>query len=295
MTARIIDGKAVAARVKAELKQRVDGLIAAGIRPGLAVVIVGSDPASRIYVNNKKKACAELGIYSEEHALPERTTEAELIQLVADLNYNPAIHGILVQLPLPEHINERVVLERIDPDKDVDGFHPVNLGRLLAGLPGFLPCTPAGVMELIYQTGVNIAGKECVVVGRSNIVGKPQALLLLREHGTVTICHSRTQNLDAVCRRADILVVAVGKPELITGKMIKPGAVVIDVGMNRTPGGKLSGDVQFSTAAEVAGWITPVPGGVGPMTIAMLMRNTVESAGRLSTRQQATGNRQHYL
>lgn len=281
VTARIIDGKAVAARIKAELKQRVDDLIAGGTRPGLAVVIVGSDPASRIYVNNKKKACTELGIYSEEHALPERTTEAELIQLVNDLNRNPEIHGILLQLPLPEQINERAVLERIDPDKDVDGFHPVSLGRLMAGLPGFLPCTPAGVMELIYQTGVEITGQECVVVGRSNIVGKPQALLLLRENGTVTVCHSHTQDLGAVCRRADILVVAAGKPGLITGEMIKPGAVVIDVGMNRNSAGKLCGDVQFSSAAEVAGWITPVPGGVGPMTIAMLMRNTVESATRV--------------
>ena len=283
VTARIIDGKAVAARVKEELKQRVDGLITGGTRPGLAVVIVGSDPASRIYVNNKKKASAELGIYSEEHALPERTTEAELLQLVDDLNSNPEIHGILVQLPLPEQINERLVLERIDPAKDVDGFHPVNLGKLLSGLPGFLPCTPAGVMELIYQTGVDITGKECVVVGRSNIVGKPQAILLLREDGTVTICHSRTRNLEAICRRADILVVAVGKPEFITGEMIKPGAVVIDVGMNRVPdaskksGYRLTGDVHFPTVSPLVSQITPVPGGVGPMTVAMLMKNTLKA------------------
>lgn len=278
MSAKIIDGKAIAARICEELKAKVADLTAAGKQPGLAVIIVGNDPASRVYVNNKKKKCAELGIYSEEHALPESATEAELLGLIDHLNRDPKIHGILVQLPLPGHLNEQLILDRISPAKDVDGFHPVNVGRMLIGLPGILPCTPAGVMELIKETGINIAGKECVVVGRSNIVGKPQAILLLREHGTVTVCHSRTKDLGEVCRRADILVVAVGKAELITGEMVKPGAVVIDVGMNRNEAGKLVGDVQFDSVAQIAGWITPVPGGVGPMTIAMLMRNTVESA-----------------
>lgn len=280
MSAKIIDGKAVAARISEELKKQVADLVAAGKQPGLAVIIVGNNPASRVYVNNKKKKCAELGIYSEEHALAESVTEAELLALVDRLNDDPKIHGILVQLPLPGHLNEQLILDRISPAKDVDGFHPVNVGRMLTGLPGFLPCTPAGVMELIKETGVSVAGKECVVVGRSNIVGKPQAVLLLREHGTVTVCHSRTKDLGEVCRRADILVVAVGKAELITGEMVKPGAVVIDVGMNRNAAGKLVGDVQYDSAVQVAGWITPVPGGVGPMTIAMLMKNTVVAANR---------------
>lgn len=280
MSAGIIDGKAVAARICEELKAEVAGLIAAGKQPGLAVIIVGDNPASRVYVNSKKKKCAELGIYSEEHALTESATEAELLGLVDRLNHDPKIHGILVQLPLPGHLNEQLILERISPEKDVDGFHPVNVGRMLIGLPGFLPCTPAGVMELIKETGVGVAGKECVVVGRSNIVGKPQAILLLREHGTVTVCHSRTKDLGAICRRADILVVAVGKAQMITGEMVKPGAVVIDVGMNRNAAGKLVGDVHFDSVVRVAEWITPAPGGVGPMTIAMLMKNTVLSAGR---------------
>lgn len=278
MSAKIIDGKAMAARIKEALKTRVNVLTGRGRQPGLAVILVGANPASRVYVNMKQKACAELGIYSEEHALPENTSEAELIGLIQSLNRNDKIHGILLQLPLPPHLNELKMLEMIDPAKDVDGFHPVNNGKLLAGLPGFLPCTPAGVMDLIRETGVPIAGKECVVVGRSNIVGKPQAILLLRENGTVTVCHSRTADLTAVCRRADILVAAVGKPELITADMVKPGAVVIDVGINRDAEGKLTGDVHFSSVKEVAGWITPVPGGVGPMTIAKLMENTVISA-----------------
>lgn len=278
MSAKSIDGKMVAARVREGLKERVSKLTGLGRQPGLAVVIVGDNPASRVYVNMKKKACAELGIYSEEHALKTETTETELLNLVDSLNQNPRIHGILVQLPLPKHLDEQKIIERISPEKDVDGFHPVSVGKLLIGLPGFLPCTPAGVMELLKETGVRIAGKECVVIGRSNIVGKPQAVLLLRENGTVTICHSRTEDLAAVCRRADILVAAVGKAEMITGEMIKPGSVVIDVGMNKKADGKLVGDVHFESAAEVAGWITPVPGGVGPMTIAMLMQNTVESA-----------------
>ncbi len=281
MSAQIIDGKAVATRIKAGLKQTVDELTSGGRQPGLAVVLVGDNPASRVYVNMKKKACAELGIYSDEHTLPATTTQNELLQLVQSLNRNPKIHGILVQLPLPGHLDEQTVIETILPAKDVDGFHPINVGRMMIGLPSSLPCTPAGVMDLIKETGISVCGKECVVVGRSNIVGKPQAVLLLREHGTVTVCHSRTPDLAEVCRRADILVAAVGKTELITGAMIKPGAVVIDVGVNRKADGKLAGDVHFESAAEVAGWITPVPGGVGPMTIAMLMKNTVESASRL--------------
>ena len=278
MTAKIIDGRAVAARIKAELKIRVEKLRAKNIEPGLAVVIVGEDPASRVYVNMKKKACAEIGIYSEEHALPESIAQQELLDLVHKLNNDPGIHGILVQLPLPPHIDEDEIIFAINPEKDVDGFHPVNVGKMMIGRPDFLPCTPAGVMELIKETGVEIKGKECVVVGRSNIVGKPQAILLLAEHGTVTICHSRTRNLGEVCRRADILVVAVGQPEMIKGSMIKPGAIVIDVGTNRVGEKKLVGDVEFETAKEVAGFITPVPGGVGPMTIAMLMKNTVAAA-----------------
>jgi 5,10-methylene-tetrahydrofolate dehydrogenase/Methenyl tetrahydrofolate cyclohydrolase len=278
VTARIIDGKAVAARIRADLKGKITELTAAGTQPGLAVVIVGDNPSSRKYVNMKKKACAELGIYSEEHALAEDVTQEKLLRLVDDLNQNLRIHGILVQLPLPEHLNEQQVIEEISPAKDVDGFHPINVGKLLIGIPGFVSCTPAGVMELIKETGTSISGKECVVIGRSNIVGKPQAVLLLREHGTVTICHSRTHNLAEVCRRADILVAAVGKAEFVTADMIKPGAVVIDVGTSVNSEGKLVGDVRFEEALQVAGWITPVPGGVGPMTIAMLMKNTVESA-----------------
>ena len=278
MTARIIDGKAVAARVQAELKDRVASLSDTGLVPGLAVVIVGDDPASRIYVNLKKKACANLGIYSEEHALPAATTQSELLALVESLNKNPKIHGILVQLPLRDGLDEQAVLQAINPDKDVDGIHPMNIGRLLVGVPGPVACTPAGVMELIKEAGAEIKGRECVVVGRSNIVGKPQAVLLLAQHGTVTICHSRTRDLGEVCRRADILVAAVGKAGLIKGDMIKRGAVVIDVGTNRMPDGKLVGDVDFASALEVAGAITPVPGGVGPMTIAMLMKNTVQAA-----------------
>lgn len=282
MSAKIIDGKAVAARLRENLKLKINELIAKGQPPGLAVVIVGNNPASRIYVNMKKKACMELGIYSEEHALPEDISQDELLQLVDTLNHNPKIHGILVQLPLPKHLDEQLVIEKIVPEKDVDGFHPVSVGKLMIGIPGFLSCTPAGVMELIKETGVSIKGKECVVVGRSNIVGKPQAILLLREHGTVTICHSRTDNLPEVCRRADILVAAVGKAEFITGEMIKPGAVVIDVGTSKNAEGKLVGDVHFESAAKVAGWITPVPGGVGPMTITMLLKNTVESATKFN-------------
>jgi methylenetetrahydrofolate dehydrogenase (NADP+)/methenyltetrahydrofolate cyclohydrolase len=280
MTAKVIDGRAVASRIKEGLREQIIHLAAIGKLPGLAVVLVGDNPGSRVYVNMKQKACAELGIYSAEHALPVETSQDELINLIKKLNAEPRIHGILVQLPLPKHLNEAVIIETIDPVKDVDGLHPINLGKLFIGQPGPLPCTPAGVMELIKESGIEIKGKECVVVGRSNIVGKPQAILLLRENGTVTICHSRTQNLAEVCRRADILVAAIGKPEFITADMVKPGAVVIDVGTNRNNEGKLVGDLHFESVSQMAGWITPSPGGVGPMTIAMLLKNTVESAAK---------------
>lgn len=249
-----------------------------GINPGLAVVIVGDDPASRVYVNSKKKACEELGILSEEYALPAQTTEDELIKLVNTLNEKQSISGILVQLPLPKHINEEAVINAIVPNKDVDAFHPVNVGKIMVGNYDFLPCTPAGVMELIAESGIDVSGKECVVVGRSNIVGKPQAMLLLHKNGTVTICHSKTKDLKEKTKNADILVAAVGIPQMITGDMIKEGAVVIDVGINRLENKKLVGDVDFESAEKVAGAITPVPGGVGPMTIAMLMKNTVKAA-----------------
>ncbi|MCX7746800.1 MAG: bifunctional methylenetetrahydrofolate dehydrogenase/methenyltetrahydrofolate cyclohydrolase FolD [Clostridia bacterium] len=278
MEAKILSGKDLSAKVKEQLKQEVGSMRENGIIPGLAVIIVGDDPASRIYVNNKKKACREIGIESYEYALSEETSEAELLELVEKLNQDNKVSGILVQLPLPRHINEEKVILAICPEKDVDAFHPVNVGKIMIGKPDFLPCTPAGVMELIEESGVDVAGKECVVVGRSNIVGKPQSMLLLAKHGTVTICHSKTKNLDEVCRRADILVVAVGKPELVKGSSIKPGAVVLDVGMNRLENKKVVGDVEFSSAKEVASYITPVPGGVGPMTIAMLMKNTVKAA-----------------
>ncbi len=273
-----IDGKAVAAKIKAQVAGEAAILAEKGIDPGLAVVIVGSDPASRIYVNNKKKACQEVGIYSEEYALPEGTTQEELLALVDRLNHEPKISGILVQSPLPKGLNESALVEAIDPKKDVDAFHPYNVGKLMQGRQIFLPCTPAGVIELLKSANVEIAGKNCVVIGRSDIVGKPMAMLLMQNNGTVTICHSRTQNLAEICRGADILVSAVGKAGFVTGDMVKPGAAVIDVGMNRDESGKLCGDVVFEEAEKVAGCITPVPGGVGPMTIAMLMQNTVTAA-----------------
>lgn len=276
--AQIIDGKAISAKVKAEVREEADALKAKGISIGLAVVIVGNNPASRVYVNNKKKACAEVGFESSEYALPEETTQEELLALVDKLNNDDKINGILVQLPLPSQIDEKAVINAIRPEKDVDAFHPVNVGKIMIGDFAFLPCTPAGVMELIKSTGVDISGKECVVIGRSNIVGKPMAMLLLHKNGTVTICHSKTKNLAEVCRRADILVAAVGRANFVTADMIKEGAVVIDVGMNRLENGKLCGDVNFAECSEKAGYITPVPGGVGPMTIAMLMRNTLTSA-----------------
>lgn len=273
-----IDGKAVAAKIKAQIACEVEALKTQGIRPGMAVVLVGDDPASKIYVNNKKKACAETGIYSEEYVLPAETTQEELLALIAKLNADEKINGILVQSPLPGHLDEKLVVEHIDPTKDVDAFHAYNVGRIMIGDFAFLPCTPAGVIELIRSTGVEIAGKNCVVVGRSNIVGKPMAMLLLHNNGTVTICHSKTQNLAEVCRSADILVAAVGRPKFITADMVKPGAVVIDVGMDRDENGKLCGDVDYNAVEPVASYITPVPGGVGPMTIAMLMKNAVNAA-----------------
>ena len=276
--AQILSGKTVSQRIKDELKERVTELKEKGINPGLAVIIVGDDPASRVYVNNKKKACAEIGIYSEEYALGESTSEEELLGLIDELNHKKEINGILVQLPVPKHINEERIINAIDPKKDVDAFHPVNVGKIMVGNFDFVPCTPAGVMELIKESGIDVSGKECVVVGRSNIVGKPQAMLLLHQNGTVTICHSRTKDLAAKTKQADILVAAVGIPNFITGDMIKDGAVVIDVGINRIAEKKLVGDVDFESAERVAGAITPVPGGVGPMTIAMLMINTVKAA-----------------
>lgn len=275
----IIDGKSVSQSVKDRIKEEVTALKAEhGVVPGLAVIIVGDNPASRIYVNNKKKACEYVGFDSYEYALPEETTETELLELIKKLNNDEKIDGILCQLPLPKHIDENVIINNIAPNKDVDAFHPVNVGKIMIGDYSFLPCTPAGVMELIASTGVDIKGKECVVVGRSNIVGKPMSMLLLHKSGTVTICHSKTKDLKAECKRADILVAAVGVPNLITGDMVKEGAVVIDVGMNRLENGKLCGDVEFESASKAAGYITPVPGGVGPMTIAMLMQNTLTAA-----------------
>lgn len=274
----IIDGKAISAKVKEEVKAEVESIGRKGISVGLAVVIVGDNQASRTYVNSKKKACEALGIRSEEYALSEETTQEELLSLVAKLNEKSDINGILVQLPLPKQIDEQKIIEAISPLKDVDAFRAVNVGKIMIGDYSFLPCTPAGCMDLIHSTGVKIEGKNCVVVGRSNIVGKPMAMLLLHENGTVTICHSRTKNLKEICQSADILVAAVGKRNIITADMVKPGAVVIDVGMNRDENGKLCGDVDFENVKEIAGWITPVPGGVGPMTIATLMRNTVTAA-----------------
>jgi len=282
MPAEIIDGKKVAAELRERLKEEVAALAEKGVTPGLATVLVGEDPASQVYVRMKEKACAEIGIVSRGIRPPADIPQEDLIAQLEELNRDPAIHGILVQLPLPKHLDTQEVLQHVSPAKDVDGFHPLNLGKLLSAkyweeLPPFVPCTPAGVIHLIDTTGVGIEGKQAVVVGRSIIVGKPVAMLLLARQATVSICHSRTRDLAAVTREADILVVAAGVPRLIKGDMIKKGAVVIDVGVNRLEEG-LVGDVDFASAKEVAGFITPVPGGVGPMTIAMLLRNTVESA-----------------
>ena len=277
--ANIIDGKRISAEIRSEIKAETEAFVNEyGYRPGLAVIIVGEDPASQVYVRNKRRACEEVGFYSEAYELPADTTQEQLNALVDKLNANDKIHGILCQLPLPKHLDENEVILRIDPKKDVDAFHPVNVGRIMIGDYSFLPCTPAGVMALLERSGIEISGKECVVVGRSNIVGKPQAMLLLHANGTVTVCHSRTKNLAEVCRRADILVAAIGKADFFKGDMIKDGAVVIDVGMNRRPDGKLTGDVDFETVAPKASYITPVPGGVGPMTITMLMQNTLTAA-----------------
>ena len=275
--AQIIDGKLVSAKVKEQVRNEVTALKEQGITPGLAVIIVGDDPASRVYVNNKKKACADVGFYSEEYALPAQTTMEQLLGLIDELNTRKDINGILCQLPLPKHLDEKEVINRIDSSKDVDAFSPVNVGKITIGEYDFLPCTPAGVMELLAHYNISAEGKNCVVIGRSNIVGKPMALLLLHQNGTVTVCHSRTQNLADVCKNADILVAAVGKANFVTADMVKDGAVVIDVGMNRLDG-KLCGDVKFDEVSEKASYITPVPGGVGPMTIGMLMKNTLKAA-----------------
>ncbi len=275
--AKIIDGKAISAQIRDEVKQKVSVLRQEGKEIALAVIQVGTDPASGVYVNNKKKACAYVGIQSLSYELPEETTEDELLALVEKLNGTDSCHGILVQLPLPAHINADNIIRAISPKKDVDGFHPMSAGALCVGEPGFVSCTPAGIIQLLKRSGIGIAGKRCVVVGRSNIVGKPAALLLLRENGTVTVAHSRTADLREICRQADILVVAIGKPKFINREYIKEGAVVIDVGIHRQENGKLCGDVDFEDVSEVCGAITPVPGGVGPMTIAMLMENCLQA------------------
>lgn len=278
MAAQIIDGKKIAADTRAEIAAQVAEQKAAGVTPGLAVIIVGENPASQVYVRNKHKACGEVGMYSEVIEMPGDTSEEVLLAKIAELNADGKIDGILVQLPLPKHINEENVINAIRPDKDVDAFHPVNTGKIMIGNPDFLPCTPAGVMVMLKKSDIDITGKNCVVVGRSNIVGKPMAMLLLGANGTVTVCHSKTKDLAAVTREADILVVAIGRADFITGDMIKEGAVVIDVGMNRREDGKLTGDVDFATACERASYITPVPGGVGPMTITMLLQNTLTAS-----------------
>jgi methylenetetrahydrofolate dehydrogenase (NADP+)/methenyltetrahydrofolate cyclohydrolase len=280
MAAQILDGKALAAATRARLKHEVEALVQRGVRPGLSVVIAGEDPASRVYVRNKTLAAEEIGVRSQLFEYKKDVSEGEILQRVAALNADRAVHGILVQLPLPRHIDAARVLEAIAPAKDVDGFHEANLGALMAGRPGVVPCTPLGCMRLIDHAGVKIAGQHAVVLGRSNIVGKPVAHLLLQKDATVTICHSKSRDLAAICRSADILVAAVGRAKLVTAPMVKPGACVIDVGVNRLPDGKLAGDVDYEAVREVAGWITPVPGGVGPMTIAMLLENCLRAAAR---------------
>lgn len=274
----IMDGKALSLKLKESLKGDVEKIISEGVNPCLAVIIVGDNPASKVYVNNKKKSCAELGIKSLEYALPEETTEEELLGIIDELNKNKEVDGILCQLPLPKHITEKNVINSILPEKDVDAFHPENVGHIMIGDYAFLPCTPAGVMEILKEYEIDVAGKNCVVVGRSNIVGKPMTMLLLKENATVTVCHSRTKDLASFTRNADILVSAVGKPNLITADMVKENSVVIDVAINRLENGKLCGDVDFENVKDKTSFITPVPGGVGPMTIATLMKNTVTSA-----------------
>ncbi|HNP29880.1 MAG TPA: bifunctional methylenetetrahydrofolate dehydrogenase/methenyltetrahydrofolate cyclohydrolase FolD [Nitrospirales bacterium] len=283
MSAHIIDGKALAQAIREGIAEEVRLLEKdTGVKPGLAAVLVGDDPASAVYVRNKKIACEKAGLYPQEHLLPGSTPQDRLLTLIHQLNEDPRIHGILVQLPLPSGMDSQAILQAVSPGKDVDGFHPVNVGRLVTGDPMFIPCTPKGVIQMIDSTGQDIAGKRAVVIGRSNIVGKPVAMLLLHRHATVTICHSRTKALSAVVREADIVIAAIGKPLFVTPDMVKEGAIVIDVGINRLADGKLVGDVDFDRVKERAGWITPVPGGVGPMTIAMLLQNTVESARRVA-------------
>ena len=280
MSAQIISGTELAASIRETIAQRAAELTALGHQPGLAVVLVGEDPASQVYVRNKVSACEKAGFKSVMHRMPENTSQDALVGLVEQLNDDPTIHGILVQLPLPKHLDSHLVIESISAEKDVDGFHISNAGLLMTGKPLFRPCTPDGVMKMLELTGIELRGAEAVVIGASNIVGKPQAMLLLQQGATVTLCNSKTKDLKSHCQRADVLVVAVGRPNMITGDMIKPGAVVIDVGINRLPDGKLCGDVDFDSAKEVAGWITPVPGGVGPMTITMLLQNTIEAVER---------------
>lgn len=280
MSAQIISGTELAASIRETISKRAAELTALGHQPGLAVVLVGEDPASQVYVRNKVSACEKAGFKSVMHRLPENTSQDALVGLVEQLNADKTIHGILVQLPLPKHLDSHLVIESISAEKDVDGFHISNAGLLMTGKPLFRPCTPYGVMKMLELTGIELRGAEAVVIGASNIVGKPQAMLLLQQGATVTLCNSKTKDLKSHCQRADVLVVAVGRPNMITGDMIKPGAVVIDVGINRQPDGKLCGDVDFDSAREVAGWITPVPGGVGPMTITMLLQNTIEAVER---------------
>ncbi|NDI34226.1 bifunctional methylenetetrahydrofolate dehydrogenase/methenyltetrahydrofolate cyclohydrolase FolD [Chengkuizengella sediminis] len=280
MTAKLISGTDLSKIIREELKSEVELLKSKNVHPGLAVVLVGDDPASEVYVGRKAKACDQLGIYSEVHKLPETTTEKELVLLIRKLNVHTDIHGILVQLPLPKHISEKAVIDAIAVEKDVDGFHPINVGNLLIGDDSLLPCTPAGVIEMIKREGIEIAGKHAVVIGRSNIVGKPVSMLLLRENATVSICHSKTSDIATIAKQADILIVATGIPKMIGPDCIKEGAVVIDVGINRMDNGKLCGDVDFDKVKDVAGYITPVPGGVGPMTITMLIKNTLEAASK---------------
>lgn len=282
MSAQRIEGKAISDAIRVEIGADAAKLAARGVVPGLAVVLVGDDPASKVYVGSKEKACQQLGFYSEVHRLEAATSQAELLQLIDKLNNQSTIHGILVQLPLPKHIDEKSVIDAISVAKDVDGFHPVSVGNLVIGDDSLLPCTPAGVIELIKRSGIEIAGKHAVVIGRSNIVGKPVSMLLLREHATVTICHSRTASMEAIAKTADILVVAIGKAKAIGSSFVKPGAIVIDVGINRLSDGKLAGDVDYEDVLDIAGYVTPVPGGVGPMTITMLMQNTLKAAKQLN-------------
>ncbi|MBP1752323.1 MAG: folD [Geobacteraceae bacterium] len=277
----LIDGKSISGKIRGEIAVEVKNLESQGIKPGLAVILVGDDPASKVYVSMKEKACHDVGIFSDEYKLPADTDEKQLLELIHRLNGKREIHGILVQLPLPKHINEAKIVEAISPEKDVDGFHPYNVGRLISGKPLFQPCTPYGIMVMLKESGIDLSGKEVVVVGRSNIVGKPVAFMCLKQNATVTLCHTKTRNLPEKIGMADILIAAVGKPEVIKGDWIKEGAVVIDVGVNRLDGGKLVGDVEFSVAQQRASYITPVPGGVGPMTITMLLHNTLQSAKRL--------------